>query len=96
MIELADWTMRIYARDRRCKAGERVHKTYVYNRKHEQWMREEVRDLAAGLYPAPRYRIEFEPTYVTVISLMNGEPVRILAADRGTCLDPSMESHWQM
>lgn len=96
MIELADWTMRIYVRDRRCKGGERILKTYVYTRKHLQWMQEEVRDLQAGLYAGDRYRFEIDPTYVTVISLMNGEPVQIRAEDRGTCCDPSMESFWQI
>ena len=96
MIELADWTMRIYIRDRRCKSGERILKTYVYARKHLQWMQEEVRDLQAGLYAGDRYRFEIDPTYVTVINLMTGEPVQIPAVDRGGPCDPSQEHYWQM
>ena len=96
MIELKDWTMRIYVRDRRCKAGERILKTYAYENKHLHWMLEEVRDLQAGLYAGDKYRFEIDPTYVTVISLMNGEPVRIRAEDQGGPCDPSMESYWQM
>jgi hypothetical protein len=95
-MELMDWTMRIYVQDRRCKAGERILKTYAYQNKHLQWMREEVRDLQAGLYPAPKFRFEVDPTFVTVINLMDGEPVRIRAEDRGGPCDPSMESFWQI
>lgn len=60
MIELKDWTMRIYAKDRRTKTGERCIRTYAYKSKHEQWMREEVRDLQSGLYPAEKYRFEVD------------------------------------
>jgi len=97
MIELKDWTMRIYAKDRRCKTGERLHKTYAYKDKHEQWMQEEVRDLqwtGFAMYPASKYRIEFDPTWVVVKSLMTGEPVTIRAEDRGGPCDPSMERFW--
>lgn len=66
MIELKDWTMHIWRQDRRCRSGERAHKTYVYVRKHEQWMREEVRDLQAGLYPADQFRIEINPVAITL------------------------------
>ena len=95
-LELMDWTMRIYAKDRRYKAGERIVNTYVYWNQHEQWMREEVRDLQAGLYPAPKYRFEVDPTFVTVKNLMTGLPVVIRAEDRGGPCDPSMEQYWSM
>jgi len=95
-LELTDWTMRIYVKDRRCKAGERILKTYAYQAKHEQWMREEVRDLQAGLYPAPKYRFEVDPTFVSVKSLMSGEMVQIRAEDRGGPCDPSTERFWSM
>lgn len=96
MIELNDYTMRIYVKDRRTKTGERVLKTYVYQHKHDRWMKEEVRDLQAGAYPAPKYRFEVEQTYCTVKSLMNGQPVRILTSDRGGSCDPSTEQYWSM
>jgi hypothetical protein len=60
MIHLKDWTMRIYVKDLRTKSGERIYRTVVYARKHEQWMHEEVRDLQAGLYTADKYRIEVD------------------------------------
>jgi hypothetical protein len=94
VIELQDYTMRIYVQDRRTKSGERILNTYTYPQKHEQWMREEVRDLQAGLYPAPKFRIEVDPTYCTVKNLMTGELVKIPAVDRGGACDPSTESYW--
>lgn len=95
-LELKDWSMRIYVKDRRCKAGERIFKTYTYRDKHEDWMREEVRDLQAGLYPAPKYRFEVDPLWVRVRNLMTGEMVTIPAEDRGGPCDPSMEQYWSM
>ena len=93
MIELQDYTMRIYVQDRRYKAGERILNTYVYKQKHLKWMQEEVRDLQAGLYPAPRFRIEFDPTTKWVKNLMTGEMVQI-AWDTPHSCDPSTETYW--
>lgn len=95
-LELKNWTMRIWVKDRRYKTGERVYGTYVYDRRHEQWMREEVRDLQAGLYPEPKYRIEVDPTTVEVRNLMTGEMVEIPFTDRGGPCDPSTELYWTM
>lgn len=57
MIELNDYVMQIYVADRRTKTGERQVGNYAYQQKHDQWMREEVRDLQSGLYPPSKYRI---------------------------------------
>jgi hypothetical protein len=96
VIELKDYTLYVYVKDRRTKAGERLQGKYPYLQKHEQWMREEVRDLQAGLYPAPKYRLEFRDTYVTVKSLMTGADVQIRTEERGGVCDPSMERYWTM
>lgn len=93
-LELVDWTMRVYVRDRRCKTGERICNTYTYKSKHERWMADEVLDLQCGLYPAERYRIEVDPVWVTVVSLQTGLPVVIRYEDRGGVYDPSQESYW--
>lgn len=50
--------MQIWVKDGRYQSGRRLFNTYVYRDKHEQWMREEIRDLQAGLYPSPKYSIE--------------------------------------
>lgn len=96
MIELKDWTMRIWVRDMRYKEKERLLNTYSYKNQHEQWMKEEVRDLQAGLYPKPKYRIEINPSWVTVKNLMTGKDVTISADDKGGPCDPSMERYWSM
>ncbi len=57
-IELNNWTMRIYVKDRRTKTGERLLSTYAYPNKHQGWMMEEVADLKSGLYTGDRYRLE--------------------------------------
>lgn len=96
-IVMQDWTMRVYVQDRRTKTGERILHTYSYPNKHEAWMREEVRDLQSmALYPAPKYRIEVDPVYCTVKSLMTGQDVQIRTEDRGGPCDPSMERYWSM
>lgn len=60
MIKMQRYTMRIYVKDRRTKSGERLLNTYTYGNRYEGWMQEEVRDLQSGLYPAPKYRLEYE------------------------------------
>ena len=95
-LEMKDWTMRIYVQDKRTKTGERLLRTYSYPNHHEGWMLEEVRDLQVALYPAPKYRIEIDPVYCTVKSLMTGQDVQIRYEDRGTAQDPSQERYWTL
>ena len=96
MIELQNYTMHIWVKDRRTKTGERLCSTYVYQNKHDQWMKEEVRDLQSGLYPANKFRIEVTPTFCKVKSLMTGEEVTIRVEDRGGVCDPSTEQFWSV
>lgn len=66
-MKLTNWTMKIYAKDRRFKTGERLVRTYAYRNKHHGWMMEEISDLQAGLYPGEKFRFEalkVEPTGV--------------------------------
>mgnify|MGYP006290336531 CR=1 FL=1 len=91
-----DWTMRIYVMDRRCKEGERIRNTYSYKGQTAEFMEAEIKDLQRQLYPAPKFRIEVDPVYYMVKSLMTGEPVQILYEDRGTCNDPSQERYWTL
>lgn len=93
-LDLTDWIMKVWVEDRRCREGVRLLKTYTYTDKHQAWMQEEVRDLASGLYPAPKYRIEVHPATCVVKNLMSGEPVTIRWEDRGGPCDPSMERYW--
>jgi hypothetical protein len=93
---LQDYTMYIWKLDRRLKTGRRAVQTYVYRAKHDQWMREEVRDLQAGLYPKSKgFILEFVPTMRTVKNLMTGEEVQIPYDTPRSC-DPSTELYWSM
>lgn len=88
-----DYTMYIYKRDRRCKAGERLFSTTVWSGRTEAGMRRESNDLY-DLYPATKgWRFEYHPTMKTVKNLMTGKDVQI---DRDTpwCCNPASETYW--
>jgi hypothetical protein len=95
MIQLEDYTMKIWVKDRRRKDGERLYATYEYPQKHEQWMNEEVRDLEAGAYPAPKYRIEVRKTWVTRKNVMTGKEFKERFDTPYYC-SPSSETYWSM
>ena len=95
-LKMQDYIMYIWKLDRRCRTGRRAVNTYVYPNKHEQWMKEEVRDLQAGLYPLSRgFVLEFVPAMKTVRNLMTGELVQI-ERDTPRCCDPSSEAYWSL
>lgn len=93
MIELKDYTLEIYVTDKRTKKGERLYGKYEYPNKHSQWMQEEMRDLAAGLYPSPKYRMELHETYVTRTNLMTGKEFKERYDVPWTCSAAS-ETYW--
>jgi hypothetical protein len=92
-IELRDYTMLIYKKDRRYKCGETLHNSYDYKARHEQWMKEEVRDLQSGLYPEHQFRIALHETYVERVNLMTGKKY-LERFDAPLACSPSMESYW--
>lgn len=67
MIELADFVLEVWCRDRRFKDGERLLQTYRYTRTHQQWMEEEVRDLQSGLYPKGQFRLRFRKSWARAV-----------------------------
>jgi outer membrane protein assembly factor BamD (BamD/ComL family) len=89
-----DYTMYIYKLDRRCKTGERLFSTTVWNR-DEEGMKREVRELQSQLYPATQYRIMWVPKMMTVKSLITGKDVQI-DHDTPWCCNPASESYWSM
>ena len=95
MIELKDFTLKVFKLDRRCKAGEKLVGVYDYPRKHLQWMKEEVRDLQAGAMPADKYRIELHETYVERTNLMTREKY-MERFDTPHCCSPASETYWSM
>ena len=55
-------TMYIYKTDRRCKSGERIVSTTVWQHRDSAEMGREVRELQYQLYPKKLgYRFEFHP-----------------------------------
>lgn len=92
-----DWTVAVYKKDARCKAGERFVAKYPFSGMDRDTVEREIQGLAAQLYPKKAgWRFDVQERYATVRSLMNGQEVKIEAELRGTSCDPSMESYWSM
>ena len=93
MIELKDYTLIIYKKDARYKAGEVRYNQYEYKDKHQQWMAEEIRDLQVGLYPVDTFRLELHETWVTKRNAMTGEEYQERFDTPYSC-SPSSEAYW--
>ena len=89
-----NWTMYIWKADRRCKTGERLFSTTVWQDRTDMGMINEVGYLI-DMYPKAEFRIEVVPTTKTVKNLMTGELVEI-AHDTPRSCDPSSELYWTM
>jgi hypothetical protein len=92
---MTDYTLEIYVMDRRTRTGQRLFGKYDYQSKDLKWMQEEMRELQAGLYPQPKYRMELHETYVTRRNLMGGAEFRERYDTPYYC-SPSSESYWSM
>ena len=90
-----DYTLYIYKADRRCKTGERLFNTTVWQDRTLEGMEREKRKLARDLYPGTDWRFEFVHTMKTVKNLMSGKDVQI-AHDTPRSCDPSSELYWSM
>jgi len=92
---LQNWTMYIYRRDLRCKTGERLFSTTVWQNRDDAGMRRECNELY-DLYPATKgWRMEYFPTTKWVKNLMSGQMVEIAHNTPRSC-DPSSELYWSM
>ena len=90
-----NWTLYIWKVDRRCKAGERLFSTTVWENRDEAGMQREVDELYMHHYPRAQFRLEYCPTTKTVKNLMTGQEVEI-AWDTPRSCDPSSELYWSM
>jgi hypothetical protein len=91
-----DFTVYIYKADKRTKSGERPVSTTVWRNRDEAEMKREVRELQYQTYPVSKgYRIEFQPTMMTVKNLMTGADVEIPSDTPWSC-NPASESYWSM
>ena len=90
-----DYTMYIYKADKRCKTGERLFSTTVWQARDEAGMRRECNELY-DLYPATKgWRMEYFPSMKTVRNLMSGVDIQI-PHDTPRACDPSSELYWSM
>jgi hypothetical protein len=54
------WTLYIWKKDRRCKAGERLFSTTVWEGRDAAAMEREVKELVhSGLYPRSEFRFKY-------------------------------------
>jgi hypothetical protein len=89
-------TLYIYKADKRCKAGERLLSTTVWQNRDAAEMAREVRELQYDTWPVSQgYRMEFVPTMKTVTNLMTGAEIEIPHDTPRSC-DPSSELYWSM
>ena len=90
-----NWTLYIYKLDRRCKTGERLFSTTVWEGRDQAAMEREVYELHVHHYPRVQFRMEYCPTTKWVKNLMTGQMVEI-AHDTPRSCDPSSELYWSM
>jgi len=90
---MLDYTLEIYAQDRRCKAGERLQGKYDYRDVSGTWMQEEIRDLQRRLYPRSKYRMELHETYVTRRNAITGAEFQERYDTPYAC-SPRSETYW--
>ena len=68
------YTVRIYSKDGRTRSGERVRSTTVWDDLDENSIVLQVKELA-HIWPAPQFRIEYDPVYHMVRNAMSGNMV---------------------
>jgi hypothetical protein len=86
------YTVEVYKKDRRVKAGERLDRKVD----HTTADRAAIAEVYAVKYPASKgYRWEIHETYVTRRSLMGGAEFRERYDTPYHC-SPSSESYWSM
>ncbi len=90
-----DYTLYIYKRDKRCRAGERLFSTTVWPSMDDAGMRRTVVELYPLYKATDGFRMEFVPTMKTVTNLMTGKEIQI-PHDTPRACDPSSELYWSM
>ena len=91
-----DHTLYIYKADKRCKSGERLLSTTVWQHRDSAEMAREVRELEYQTWPKSQgYRMEFVATMKRVRNLMSGVEIEIPHDTPRSC-DPSSELYWSM
>ena len=89
------YTLYIYKADKRCKTGERLFSTTVWNVKDDNGMRRTVGNLFDLYPPIKGWRFDWTPSMKTVTNLMSGKQIQIPHDTPRSC-DPSSELYWSM
>ena len=89
------YTLYIYKTDKRCKTGERLYSTTVWNVADDNAMRRTVAELFDLYPPGKGWRFDWTPQYKTVKNLMTGADV-LIEHDTPRSCDPSSELYWSM
>jgi hypothetical protein len=89
------YTLYIYKADKRCKTGERLFSTTVWNVADDNGMRRTVAELFPLYRPEDGFRFDWTPATKTVRNLMTGADV-VIAYDTPRSCDPSSELYWSM
>ncbi len=91
MVDRTRHTAYVWKTDRRCKTGERLVSTTVWEGRDALTV---IREVEA-VWPASQFRVEVVPTTKWVKNLMTGQMVEI-AHDTPRSCDPSSELYWTM
>ena len=89
------YTLYIYKADKRCKTGERLFSTTVWNVKDDNGMRRTVGNLFDLYPPIKGWRFDWTPSMKKVTNLMSGVEIEIPHDTPRSC-DPSSELYWSM
>lgn len=93
---MTTYTLEVYKRDRRLKAGERLVHTKDYENMSGNAMMDLIYMLKQDTYPLEKgYRMDFEETYVTRKNLLTGEEYQERYDTPYSC-SPSSETYWSM
>jgi hypothetical protein len=90
---MLEYTLEIWVKDRRTKAGEKLVGKYDYRAVSGTWMQDEIWDLQRRLYPSPKYRIELHETFVTRRNAITGVEFQERYDTPYHC-SPSSEAYW--
>lgn len=89
------YTLEVYKKDARCKAGEKLVDKVDYDGYSGNAMMDEVKYLHNSKYPRAKYRLDFQQTWVTRKNLMSGEEFQERYDTPYYC-SPSSETYWSM
>jgi len=94
---MAKWgyTLEVYKKDRRTKAGEKLVEKVDYDGYSGNAMMDEIKYLHNHKYPRNKYRLDFFETWVTRKNMMSGKEYQERYDTPYYC-SASSETYWSM